>query len=755
MDSQTCKWNTNWTKCCLCQEDKNEILKLPQDNPTKKDEDGYSKLATNIPLFQSLNALPINFDPTRLDEGVGIENTLRKNQANYHESCRLLFNNTKLQRAQKRASCSDGREESSCSKVPRRSQQPATLECFLCEKQDSVTNLREAMTMKLNQRLNECGQTLGDRRLLAKLSAGDVVAQELKYHPGCLVALYNRERAHLNSQETQQNAEGLDKQKIYPIVFSELVTYVNEMRNASEEGSAPVIFKLADLVSLYSQQLEQLGVESPDVNRTRLKEQLLLRIPELEAHRKGRDVLFAFWKDVGAILASKYSEAIHIAKATEFIWKEMLQQTTTFANAFHDNVIEEAVPPSLLQFVCMVEHGADIKSQLCNGASKSDLAMAQLLQYNCSGRYKEGTSTHRHSKKRETPLAVYIGLSVYSKTRKRQLIELLHDNGMCISYDRVLEITSQLGEAVVHQYIEEGVVCSPILMKYLFPLAAVDNIDHNPTATTASTSFHGTGVSLFQNPSAENPGVKHEPPQPQVGSKVKKVPELPESYTNVKPAYISKNPNPPVKQGQSLPDPNSFKSHLEEEFTWLEKVLHTNEVNDTANITWAAHHASQPRSPPFEVAIMSLLPLLRDQAHSVATIKHAMDKIQEAVRFLNPGQTPVMAADQPLFALSKQIQWKWPEYGEDKFVIMFGGLHIEMAGLRSLGVLLQDSGWTSALAEGGVASTGTADSFLGVFSVTKTRQAHQVTACSLYQLMKEAYDDYCSTCTSEGGTSEL
>lgn len=58
------------------------------------------------------------------------------------------------------------------------------------------------------------------------------------------------------------------------------------------------------------------------------------------------------------------------------------------------------------------------------------------------------------------------------------------------------------------------------------------------------------GVLLFQNPSAENPGVKHEPPQSQVRSKVKKVPELPESYTNVKPACISKNPNTPVKQGR-------------------------------------------------------------------------------------------------------------------------------------------------------------------------------------------------------------
>lgn len=86
----------------------------------------------------------------------------------------------------------------------------------------------------------------------------------------------------------------------------------------------------------------------------------------------------------------------------------------------------------------------------------------------------------------------------------------------------------------------------------------------------------------------------------------------------------------------------------------------------------------------------------------------------------------------------------WPEYGEDKCLIMFGGLHIEMAAVRSLGTLLQDSGWTSSIAEAGVASSGTAESFLSASSVTRTRQAHQITACSLYKLMKEAYHDYCS-----------
>ncbi len=73
---------------------------------------------------------------------------------------------------------------------------------------------------------------------------------------------------------------------------------------------------------------------------------------------------------------------------------------------------------------------------------------------------------------------------------------------------------------------------------------------------------------------------------------------------------------------------------------------------------------------------------------------------------------------------------------------MFGGIHIEMSALRSLGTLLQDSGWTVALVEAGVASSGTAESFLSASSVTRSRQMHQVTACCLYMLQKEAYTYY-------------
>jgi hypothetical protein len=41
------------------------------------------------------------------------------------------------------------------------------------------------------------------------------------------------------------------------------------------------------------------------------------------------------------------------------------------------------------------------------------------------------------------------------------------------------------------------------------------------------------------------------------------------------------------------------------------------------------------------------------------------------IKFLNPDQTPIITADQPLFVLAKQIQWEWDTvYGEGKYVVI-------------------------------------------------------------------------------------
>ena len=120
-------------------------------------------------------------------------------------------------------------------------------------------------------------------------------------------------------------------------------------------------------------------------------------------------------------------------------------------------------------------------------------------------------------------------------------------------------------------------------------------------------------------------------------------------------------------------------------------------------------------------------------------IKHAMDILQRVTTYLHPGQIPVMACDCPIFAKAKFIQWTWPAtYGEDVFLVMFGGLHLEMGMWNMLGDYLACSGWTIALADAGVATSGTADSFLKSSHVTRTRHAHTITSVVLYKLQQQA-----------------
>ena len=149
-------------------------------------------------------------------------------------------------------------------------------------------------------------------------------------------------------------------------------------------------------------------------------------------------------------------------------------------------------------------------------------------------------------------------------------------------------------------------------------------------------------------------------------------------------------------------------------------------------ISWGAFHASAVKEVPEKEANITLLPLLEDKAQSISLIKHAMILIKKSIESINPGQIPVLAMDQPLYAIAKEIQWSWPdELGEHSFVVMLGGLHIEMSALRLLGDLLRGSGWTHLLVAANVTSSGIADSLLKCSHVTRSRLAHEITAVAL------------------------
>ena len=221
--------------------------------------------------------------------------------------------------------------------------------------------------------------------------------------------------------------------------------------------------------------------------------------------------------------------------------------------------------------------------------------------------------------------------------------------------------------------------------------------------------------------------------------------------TDGSPTFLPNTPTSTPSLANSMSTSFLIEAKCKEK-KWVEHalaLLDKGELNRGDYIGWAAYHASQQPSTNDPRCLCALLPLFFEKAATFAMIKHGMDVQRKAIQYLNPGQIPVTTFDQPLYALAKLVQWKWPvTYGESVYVVLLGGLHIEMALWNTLGDLLEASGWTTALTEAEVASPGTADSFLKVSHLTRTRHAHQVTFLTLKRLQKEAF--LCSeSCRSE------
>ena len=69
------------------------------------------------------------------------------------------------------------------------------------------------------------------------------------------------------------------------------------------------------------------------------------------------------------------------------------------------------------------------------------------------------------------------------------LIDKLYDVGISISYDRVLGISTELGNKVIDQFSHDKVVYPPSLKVGAFTTAAIDNIDHNQSPTLLEVHF--------------------------------------------------------------------------------------------------------------------------------------------------------------------------------------------------------------------------------------------------------------------------
>ena len=161
-----------------------------------------------------------------------------------------------------------------------------------------------------------------------------------------------------------------------------------------------------------------------------------------------------------------------------------------FNRSFSEKCQDKSLPSSHKTLISLILKGSNLKNQE-KQESQACLTIGQAIVFNTKKRSTAGPEAKpRHSLEREPPLPVYIGLNIHGLTRSKHLINQLHQLGICISYERVLQLEDWIAKAICIRFHKDGVVSPVCLHRGLFTVGALDNLDHTPSSTTSQSSFH-------------------------------------------------------------------------------------------------------------------------------------------------------------------------------------------------------------------------------------------------------------------------
>ena len=149
----------------------------------------------------------------------------------------------------------------------------------------------------------------------------------------------------------------------------------------------------------------------------------------------------------------------------------------------------------------------------------------------------------RHSSSNKPPLPVAVGLMVYMRTSKKSLVIQLAHESLSISYKCIYSIQRCINNQLCSKYLAEDIVCPPKLQTGLFTSAAIDNIDHNQSSATTTTSFHEPFITIIQH--TDHP-VQNVPIKCDMNNSITTITKLPSYYTNVEPSKGGKTEPPAI-----------------------------------------------------------------------------------------------------------------------------------------------------------------------------------------------------------------
>ena len=334
-------------------------------------------------------------------------------------------------------------------------------------------------------------------------------------------------------------------------------------------------------------------------------------------------------------------------KAAKIIRKHLFLQEEVFDGNLSKEPQKTSVPAHLIHLVGLILEGATHYDNISKGTEIVALNLAHLLRFNAiKHKRRDEAINRRHSKMNEPPLPVLLGLMIHAKTRKKSIVETFATLGLSISYRRVQEIQDIITGTLCQKYEQDGLVCLPTLKEGLFTTAAIDNIDHNPSSSTAKSSFHGISISIFQYTDESDPPMQfsYDP----TGVMKATTNKLPDFYTNIAPTKGGKTEPPALHPNEDLFPANFSTSAVAS--VWLHKLEKSITVDELSDRTsFSAFYSQEDHQSQFQT-MSTMLPLLEESINSPAMIRHCMNIIKGLTDYLKVTFAPNLAKKlSPLF----------------------------------------------------------------------------------------------------------
>ena len=184
--------------------------------------------------------------------------------------------------------------------------------------------------------IREAATKMSHTQLLVKLSEGDLIAREAKYHKKSVTKFSNQYRGSVNTKNTNIKVV---QEKHERIARAKVLMYIERSFQYRENEEVAPFVKLSTVRKYYYHCLGPLNVKSVTANVSRLKESILHLNQNLEATTFKNEVYISYKDYLAAALHysrehSIESEAAHLSRAANILRSDMLKQKQNFNGYF-------------------------------------------------------------------------------------------------------------------------------------------------------------------------------------------------------------------------------------------------------------------------------------------------------------------------------------------------------------------------------------------------------------------------------------